>query len=102
MNERAYGFLSLVPLLGLCALAGMAGPNFAAMSLDEVETWWVRSRIRARRKLEEDSMRAIAELAKATGPARQHFGYCRHEATRGKPQSDSLKRMLGKKRRLAA
>ena len=93
-----------VGALAFAALAGAmsGGPNFKAMSIDEVEAWWVRSRIAARRKLERDAMRAIAELAKATGPARQHFGYCQHEATRTKSKSASLERMLGKRRRLAA
>lgn len=87
--------------LAFAAFAGAmgGGPDFKSMTLDEVETWWVRSRIRARRELERKSMRAIADLAKAMGPARQHFGYLQHDATRGKTKSASLQRMLGKGKR---
>lgn len=48
-----------------------------------------------RERQEREVMRIIGQLAKAFGPHASHFGYCQHEATRPKPQSDSLKRLLG-------
>ena len=103
MHERLFsgGWLGALVLAGIAgAMSG--GPDFKAMTLGEVEDWWVRKMIRIQRENERKAVRAIADLAKATGPARQHFGYCRHEATRTKAKSDSLQRLLGKKRRLAA
>jgi hypothetical protein len=88
--------------IGALAFAAMAGamgggPNWNAMSLDEVEDYCVKRAIRNRREIERKAVRAIAELAKAMGPARQHFGYCQHNATRAKSKSASLERMLRKR-----
>jgi hypothetical protein len=72
-------------LMGLC-LAGFA---LAMTEPTEEEK---------RERLEREVMRTIAQLAKAFGPHASHFGYCRHSATKAKPKSASLERMLGSKR----
>jgi hypothetical protein len=102
MYERFYsgGWMGALAFAAMAGAMG-GGPDFKAMSLEEVEDYCVKRAIRNRRETERKAARAIADLAKATGPAAQHFGYCRHEATRAKPHSASLERMLGKRKRAA-
>ncbi len=96
MNSRIWGGWG--GLAGFAFLSALrSGPNFADMTIDEVEAWWVASRIRARRSNEEQSMRNICDLARAFGPYHRTFGFRMGAAVHSKSKSASLERMLGRK-----